>query len=179
MSRRVIRMARRRTAWEGASVDDAIDVEFRDRSGAIDLRPSVYVFDAEEPAVHPVVVRLRAEHSFSLLQSPNAAGTQINLEGASPCPLTQSPGTTRFEFANASHHELVLAGEPDLRQLVQAAQGTFQQREHPVSRDEAISYATTREDAGDPEWIAVLADPAKKEWRKLVARHRLAKERSS
>ena len=173
-------MSRRRTIWEdGASVDDAINVDFRSKSGELDLRPSVYVFEVAAHDVHSAVVRLRAEHSFSFAKPPNAGATQIDLEGATARPIEQSVGGSRFEFANTHHHEILLEGESDLKELVQAVHAGFQEREHAVQRDEVLTYAANREDAGDAEWAALLADPEKKEWSKLVAKQRDAKGRSS
>lgn len=85
MPRHIVRMAKRRTAWESTSTEELIQTEFLDKHGGVDLRPSVYVFDADGAQTkHGLVVRLRAEHAVSLMKSPNAAGPHVDFEGVTP-----------------------------------------------------------------------------------------------
>ena len=176
MPRHIVRMAKRRTAWESASTDELIQAEFLDRHGGLDLRPSVYVFEAHDvQAKHELVVRLRAEHAVSLMKSPNAAGPHVDFEGVTPRPPEFSEGTTRFSLANRVHHEVVLDDQAELHAMLSAARADLANRLLPVSRDEVLDYARARLAAEDPEWVAVLNEGSKPEWKKLVDKHWAAK----
>lgn len=169
-------MAKRRTAWESASTDELIQAEFLDRHGGVDLRPSVYVCEADDVEVKRArVVQLRAEHAVSLMKSPNAAGPHVDLEGATPRPPEFSEGTTRFSFANRMHHEVVLNDAAELHAVLDAVRTDVAQRLLPVTRDEVLDYAATRLLASDPEWAEVLNDDTKREWKKLVEKYQGAK----
>jgi hypothetical protein len=173
MPRHVIRLAKRRTAWELANVDELITVEFTSRHGGVDLRPSVYVFDAEPAERHARVVQLRAEHAVSLMEAPNTAGPHIDLEGVAPRDPVASPGATRCSYANAVHHDIPLVDRAELEAMLYAAKPGMLARIIEVTRDEVLAYVGARQAADDPEWTALLRDKPK--WSDWVRKHRAAK----
>lgn len=59
--------------------------------------------------------------------------------------------------------------------MLAAARASIADRLLPVSRDEVLDYAATRLSAEDAEWISVLNDESKREWKKLVEKYRSAK----
>jgi hypothetical protein len=167
VSRIVLRVSKRRTSWESRNVDEIVQTEFKTRDGVIDTEPSVYVLEAEsEQTLRSDVVRVVAEHAASFLNDPPKGAKHVDLQGLANTART--PGTSRFTFANARHHELAVGDVDALRGVIERAIADIDQRFHPVDRDELIAYAAARIDADDPEWASALTD--RDRWRMLIAK---------
>ena len=69
---------------------------------------------------------------------------------------------------------MVLQNEEELVAMVTAAKADIEARAIPVTKDDVLQYVTAREDEGDAEWLALLSDAAKSDWRKLVDKYRRA-----
>ena len=127
---------------------DVVLAEFS-RDGAVDLRPSVYVLDADPDAIGALVVRIHAEHTASFLRPPNVAAG-VDFDGVGEPHLEPSPGETRFRFANERHHELLLDDENALRKLIDAVRETIDGRVHSVSLAQMLDHII--EQRAEPEW---------------------------
>ena len=158
VQRLVVRLGRRRAAWEKTDPREIAEVEFQDRStGGFDLRPSVYVLTAEAADLRPLVVRARAEHSASCLSPPRPSGTlEFNVDGATAAQLQPSPGETKFQFANSVHAELLLQSIDDLLGLIATLLAERGVRAIPVRGAEVLAYVDGRLVANDSEWTAVV-----------------------
>lgn len=158
VQRLVVRLGKRRTAWEKTDPREIADVEFQDRAtGGLDLRPSVYVVDAEASALRAGVIRVRAEHSASWMSPPRPVGTmEFNVDGATHAQLQPSPGETKFKYANEVHAELLLGSVDDLLALITTILAERTTREIALSGAEVIGYVEGRQAAGDPEWTTVI-----------------------
>ncbi|MDP1827043.1 MAG: hypothetical protein Q8L48_27465 [Archangium sp.] len=158
--RRVVRLGRRRSAWESPTAREIAEVEFRDRnSDGLDLRPSVYLVSADdEVSLRALVVRVCAEHwaTFISPPRPGIAGPVLDAEGASPAAVLPSPGETHFSYANAVHAELHLDDEAGLMHLVAVLKAELATRDLAVLGSEALIYVAERLKVSDQEWAAVL-----------------------
>lgn len=156
--RLVLRLGRRRSAWEKTEAREIADVEFRDshRDG-LDLRPSVYVLDIDPNGEKSIVVRTRAEHSASFMSPPrpNAGSLEFNVEGATAAEVVSSAGETLFRFTQDAHAEIQFSSEEDVVRLVETMLQQRAQRSYPVSPSEVLSYVETQLNANDPEWVEV------------------------
>src|SRR5690349_1635292 len=120
MPRVVLRVGKRKTSWETKEVETIVQTEFKERNGVLDLRPSVYVVDAPgNEAALSEVVRVVAEHTASFLSDPPKGTRNPDLNGLAD--MVQTPGNSKFAFANAHHHEISLQDADALRDLVRRA----------------------------------------------------------
>lgn len=176
VARQVVRLCRRRTAWENTDPREIAEVEFQDRStGSFDLRPSVYVVSGASEDLRALVVRVRAEHSATYLRPPPAAGTlEFDVDGATDAPLEHSCGKTCFRFANAAHAELLLRSVDALLSLVARLIDERDTRAIVLSGDEVVGHAEARQRAGDDEWVSRIGPVGveRGEWGAAVARLR-------
>lgn len=176
VQRLVVRLGKRRAAWEKTDPREIADVEFQDRStGGLDLRPSVYVVSAEAADLHAQVVRVRAEHSASWMSPPRPVGTmEFNLEGATTAPLEQSLGETKFQYANSVHAELLLRSIDDLLSLITTLLAERDTRAIALTGAEVLGYVEGRQVAGDPEWTVIIGPVGAEqgEWGTAVASFR-------
>lgn len=181
MVRRVVRLGRRRSAWESPNVREIAEVEFRDRnSDALDLHPSVYLVSADdEGPLRALVVRVCAEHWATFISPPRhgIGGPVLDAEGASPAAVVSSPGETHFSYANAVHAELHLDDEAGLLHLVAVLKNELATRDLSVLGSEVLVYADERLKVSDQEWAAVL-DTDLKGWLAAITayQNRLARE---
>lgn len=150
MSRRVLRVNKRKASWEG-SAEEFARTEFQDyETGGLDLRLSVYLV---EPAD---TVRAHTEHAVSLLDTPKSL-YDMDLNSLGIGTLRKSPGETAFVFANEQHHELHLENEHGVLDLARSVLEAATVSKVEVTKEAQLEYATTRLDAGDPEWEAACA----------------------
>ena len=173
--RLVLRLGRRRTAWEKTNPQEIAEVEFKNPDGAgLDLQPSVYILNAAtDDETRTLTVRVRSEHSASFLSPPKPAGTlEVDLEGALEGDPVVSAGETRFQFANAAHAELRLRDDAAVVQLVQRVLDQLPTRAIRVSLRDILEYVDQRLVANDPEWIAVAGSPETGTWADAVATFR-------
>ncbi len=165
----LLRVNKRRTAWESSDPDEIVQLEFTDRHFNIDLSPSVYellVRDGESPA--PIVLRAHAEHAASFLADPPKGGTDIDLNGLG-ARIEVTRGDSLFEFTADAHRQLRFDSADELREFIVRFLGEFAGRTFPVSRDEILRFAARRLAEGDLEWSGVLAPGARAErWRKSI-----------
>lgn len=162
VERLVVRLGRRKAAWEKSDPREIAEVEFQDRStGGFDLRPSVYVLTAEEAVRRPLVVRVRAEHSASCLSPPRPSQStlEFNVDGTTADQLQPSPGETKFKFANSVHAELLLQSVDDLLGLISTLLAERDVRAIPVQGSEVLAYVEERLVANDSEWISMVGAP--------------------
>ena len=75
MTQVVIRFAKRKAAWETADPAEIREVEFKDKDGRYDLRPSVYEIDRQQ------AVRAFAEHAAAAPIDPPGTALGIDLRG--------------------------------------------------------------------------------------------------
>ncbi len=176
VQRLVVRLGRRKTAWEKTDPREIADVEFQDRStGGLDLRPSVYVITAEPADLRPLVVRVRAEHSASFMSPPRPVGTlEFNVDGATTAQLQPSAGETKFQYANSIHAELLLQSIDELLALIATLRLERDARAISVSGNDVLAYVDARQAANDPEWTAIVgpAGAEQGEWGAAVVSFR-------
>ncbi len=167
MRRLLLRVGRRRAAWESDDPSQIIQTEFRDPTGpGPDLRASVYSVDSEPEGVRAVVTQVYAEHAASFIDPPRTSGG-IVVDAVDLCPDRSSPGDTLFAFTSAAHRELVLRDEAELRQLVRRILDERASRTLHLSKDEILRYVGSRLSAHDPEWESACAEGGKAEkWRR-------------
>lgn len=157
---RLVRFAKRRTAWELTSAAEVRDIEFRDRHGQPDLRPSVYRITADE------VTRCFAEHAAAVPIDPPRTALGIWAEGCSPRSLP-STGLPTFAFMRDRHEEIHVANIGALTVLVACLLTQPHHRVDVPLRD-VVSYAQKMVAEGDAEWLAVVS-AATKSWLKKLA----------
>jgi hypothetical protein len=169
---RLLRFSRRRASWEEDDPEKVAQIEFRNRDGALDLRPSVYEAWPEEG--REGVVRTFAEHGATFLRDPPRSREIIDVRSAHSSPEEATPGATLFSYANARHREIPLGSTRDLHAFVATLLSQLHQRSlQPVTPDEMLGHMSTRLAAADPEWEAALApEGAADRWMKHIARYR-------
>lgn len=174
MTAHVIRLARRRTAWESGDIQQLVETEFLTRNGAVDLSASVYVFDASPAAFKGTVVQVRAEHVASFLNPPRERdyGTNVDLEGTLPRAPAPEDGATRFRFTIEAHRNAVFENRQELEATLHVALVDIASRTHDVTRGEVIEYIRARRELADAEWLALLA--AKGAWAREIDRNQVA-----
>lgn len=156
-----LRIGRNQSAWEDGTVEELLKLAFSTKTGEPDLRLSVYLV---EPAQ---LTQARVEH---LVSETNPAITvttaDLNLVGlADP---VRSPGATTFKFTrDEAHAELQLESEARLRELIARVKAEPDRRLL-RDRETLMAYVLERDEAGDPEWRALLARPEKARWREVV-----------
>ncbi len=146
VQRLVVRLGKRRAAWEKTDPREIADVEFQDRAtGGLDLRPSVYVVSGEAGELRAGVIRVRAEHSASWMSPPRPIGTmEFNVDGATLAQLQPSPGETKFQYANSVHAELLLGSVDDLLRLIATLLTERDKRAIALTGAEVIGYVEGR-----------------------------------
>jgi hypothetical protein len=170
MTAHVIRLARRRTAWESTDVQQLVETEFLTRNGTVDLSASVYVFDVSPAAFTGTLVQVRAEHVASFLNPPRERdyGTNVDLQGTLPRAPAPEDGATSFRFTIEAHRNAVFHDRQELEATLRAALVDITDRIHDVTRREVIEYIRRRRELADPEWLALLT--AKTAWAREVDR---------
>lgn len=172
--RRVVRIGRRRSAWEQDDPRAIAEVEFRDpRRDALDLRPSVYeVHEHQEAALRRRVVQVCAEHWVSFIRPPRPPERlAFDVAGCTQAPLVPSPGTTAFAFSNEAHGELVFASENELLAMMATLRAELAVRDLRVTLEEVLAHVDTRLTAFDPEWV-LAHETNVRGWPKELAKFR-------
>jgi len=148
----LLRVAKRRTAWESvADLDLLLKTEFRTKDGSPDLTVSVYEIDRGD------VLRAIVEHSAGVGLAPPRGGLGIDM--ASDRTTVTTPGETHFAFTEAAHRELRFIDETDLRLfLEQTIVPTLSGRTLIVTKQQIKDFVKWRRDENDLEWMAFLQD---------------------
>lgn len=151
-------------------LDDFIQAELS-RGGAPDLELSVYLVEAENAGEsRGEIVRLCAEHSASLALDPKTLQHFLvqDLGGI----IEEQAGVVDFEFARRRHRVLRFQSAEVLRAFARRLLVERDDRLIEVTRDELVRYARDRHDAGDEDWLRVLAGEKAGLWRKLIEKSR-------
>jgi hypothetical protein len=157
----LLRVARRRVAWETAhDLDNLIQTEFRTRDGTTDLSISVYEIDEGE------IAQTFAEHSAGAGLDPPRGGLGFNV--ASERSGTPSPGETGFAFTISRHRELKFENANDLRQFLKdVVVPDLTNRKREVAKTDLRAFIRDRRAANDVEWLPFLKTHPK--WVKFIA----------
>lgn len=150
-----------------------MEVEFRDRDGSWDLRPSVYEVRAnDETELNRIMQRLYTEHAASFLRDPPKSIPPLNMD--TDRSVVSTLGRTFFRLANRCHREIVLQSESDLRNLVRSLQQQLAVRRlNVVTVQEMLDYANARLEEADDEWVSFVRNSEKgSKWLAHVNRHR-------
>lgn len=162
----VLRFARRKAAWETADAAQIRDIEFKNKNGDYDLRPSVYEVNQNE------VVRAFAEHAAAAPIDPPGAALGIDLS-QSGFSLKSEPGNPKFCFTKEKHRELVLSTVADLDEVIAWVCKDINRRRTEITKMSVYQYISERLDALDKEWCDLLKSPDAKDWlKKLDAKRR-------
>lgn len=148
----LMRIGRRRSAWEEPDIVDVCIAAFPDPGGGpgLDLSPSVYALDNAGQ-----VVQADAEHCASLDLNLRSM-VHVNLAGAIPATGTVStPGDSSFEFTRSRHREIPLNSEADLHEIVRKVKADLVQRRYEVQKTQLRDYVQSKMRAMDAEWTAL------------------------
>jgi hypothetical protein len=144
----LLRVGRRRTAWESDSVDTIIKTEFT-FAGQLELPLSVYRVSPDQ------VVQAVAEFSATIAKDPRGFDN-IDLEGGGEAVAT--PGETSFEFTRAAHRDLAFVDEAHLREFLRdVVIPEIERRRHRATKVQIKAYVQERLAANDPEWTSLIA----------------------
>ena len=166
-----LRVIRRLSSSE-LPLDELVKVEFWSRTAnEPDLKPSTYqVVDASDVTHGSEVTQVLAEHAASFLSPPRIVETLRVDDLWIRVTVTQTPGTTRFTFANGRHHEYRFGDADSLMALVgllKLVWGT----DRCVAREkvELLGYIRGRLADTDTEWVSALAQvPNGSKWLKAA-----------
>jgi hypothetical protein len=149
----LLRVGRRKTAWELKSVDTIIKTEFS-TLGEVELNTSVYLIDVSD------VTRTVAEHAAGSGLDPPRGFDNVDLECGRVAH--DSPGTTGFRFTTEAHRELKFADENDLRSFLETEiLPQMETRRYVASKADIREYAKKRQAEGDSEWVRFLETTSK------------------
>lgn len=156
----LLRALRRRTSLEAADSRTLQEVEFRNRDGSTDLRPSVYEIDDQQGQV----VRTHAEHAAGLALKP--AGVGVDLAGHDQIRTNSTTGRKfSFAFTDARHRELMFRDEAELLNFIEHILAGLASRSRSAAAREILRYAADRCRAEDQEWLAFMEAG---EWKQLI-----------
>ncbi len=149
MSKALIRFARRRlSAWSHDRSDCEVQkLEFANRDGLPDLRPSVFEIELKD--------LIQAYAEYATLRNPLETSFGLNIAGVSR-HLDRSPGTTQFKFTTDAHREVALRDEGDLVSFIHEIRTDFLDRKHDVDKKQIVEYARNRLAHSDAEWLAAV-----------------------
>lgn len=140
-----LRVALRRVQDDIRTVDELLRVQFADRSGGLDLRPSFY------DVAQSNAVQTYAEHSASFRQSAKS-GDMFEIGGLPGGDVVATPGETDFQFTQAAHRELVFQNATGLRSFAQPLMAALAARTVTVKKKDLKAYVQRRLATGDLEW---------------------------
>jgi hypothetical protein len=164
----LLRIVRRAASLECVDVEDLIDQEFRSRkTGIADLTPSVYEIDDDKPLVE----RCHSEHATSVLDRPPTGEKVVNslsLRCYKDMTINHEPGETRFDYTKAQHRSMFFVDEDELREFLRLIWPDKSARMRTTAYEDVIGYARRQLELKDVEWLAFLADPSRKKWKKLM-----------
>lgn len=143
-------------------LEDFAQLVFCARDGSWDRQLSVYELASEH------VVRGFAEHMASFASPPRPdTGGGLNLADLRPTDaILASLGATRFVFANEAHREVLSPDDEAVRRLAADAHAELAWRDCTPPATNVKQYVFVAVTNDDPEWLALLADPKKRDWRK-------------
>lgn len=168
MTRVVVRFARRKAAWETSDPVQIREVEFKDRDGRYDLRPSVYEVETDH------VVRAFAEHAAAAPIDPPGSALGVDLRGVR-FKLEAEPGNDKFTFTREQHREIALSSLAELDEVIELACRELKTRRTDITKESVYKYVGERLDAQDKEWLDLLESPNAKDWlKKLNAKRKAA-----
>lgn len=161
MTRLLVRFAKRKAAWEEANAAQIREVEFRDKDGEYDLRPSVYEIDEED------LVRAFAEHAAAAPIDPPGSALSIDFLGVL-CRIEPHPGNDRFAFTRDKHRELALSTPAELDAAIEFVCAELCSRKRETSKSSVYQYVSARLEANDGEWRDLAESVAAKDWLKRL-----------
>jgi hypothetical protein len=160
----VVRFAKRKAVWETADPIQIRDVEFRDKNGEYDLRPSAYEVEEED------IVRTFAEHAAAAPIDPPGSALSIDFEGIN-VKIEHRPGNDQFAFTRDRHREIVLSTRVDLEAAIQVVCANLTMRKKETSKASVYEYVSGRLEANDNEWLDLAESTSAKDWlKKLYAK---------
>lgn len=159
MTRVVVRFAKRKAAWETADAAQIREVEFKDKDGRYDLRPSVYEVEQDQ------VVRAFAEHAAAAPIDPPGSALGVDLRGVR-FKLEAEPGNDKFAFTRDQHREIALSSPADLDEVIELACRELAIRRADITKASVYKYVSERLEAQDKEWLDLLESPDAKDWLK-------------
>ncbi len=127
MSGLVVRFARRKAAWEAADAAEIREIEFKDKDGKYDFRPSVYEVAEEQ------LVRAFAEHAAAAPIDPPGSALGIDLSGVR-FKVEPQFGSDTFSFTRNRHREIVLSSRSDLDEVIELACRELESRRRDVAK---------------------------------------------
>ncbi len=157
----VVRFAKRKAAWETGDATHIREVEFKDKDGEYDLRPSVYEVDRGE------VVRTFAEHAAAAPIDPPGSALGIDLRDLR-FPLEPELGNDKFAFTRDRHREMALSSRAELDELIAHACKDLAVRKVEITKTSVYEYVSERLEALDKEWLDVLGSVGAKGWLKKL-----------
>jgi hypothetical protein len=155
---RLLRFARRRAAWESPSPEYIRDVEFRDREGKADLRPSMYFVEEKE------ILRCYAEHAAAIPIDPPRSALVVFGEACAGDKIREEAGSEKFIFIRERHREVHVIDEAGLTGFVTCLLDSVKNERAEVGLKDVVAYAQQRLLARDGEWLAVVMAPDAKPW---------------
>lgn len=154
----LFRVAQRKSVWEEKDPAEVVKVEFRDRHGVVDLRPSVYEAQDTEQAL-----QCCAEHAGSFLSPTTVLAVEFSGGGA----VVTNAGTTFFAFSNEQHREVVFHDEVALTRHVATVLADVEDRRHRFTREEVKTHVAANKESA--EWQRAFDEaPHGERWRRLV-----------
>lgn len=156
----VIRFVRRLASWEDERpLEELQRLEFRNRDGSPDLKPSVYLVSDEEQ----VLTQVYAEHCATPPIGLDTRASCIDTQGCAD-RLLDTDGSARFTFARDAHREYDIEDPVSLLGFVGRLRERVRMRQvRTITKAQVLTYARARVAAGDPEWVAV-AQLGEKDW---------------
>lgn len=145
----LIRFARKRlSAWCPERSDpDVKKLEFTDKNGVTDLRPSVFEIDLKD------LIHACAEYSTLRNLPESTFGVDVADLGRN---LDAPPGATGFKFTTEVHREVVLRNEQDLLAFIHELRRDLERRKYCVTKNQVVEYAKSRLIHSDAEWLAAV-----------------------
>lgn len=159
---RLLRFARRRTAWESPSAEYVRDIEFRDREGNPDLRPSMYLVEPGD------IIRCYAEHAAAIPVDPPRSALVVFSEACADERVHEEPGSEKFAFIRGRHREVHVVDEAALTAFVACLLVGLKVEHAEVAARDVVAYGQARVLARDGEWLAVVTAPDSKAWMKKL-----------
>jgi len=149
VSKALIRFARKRLSiWSHDRSDREVQqLEFTNRDGVPDLRPSVFEIEFKD--------LIQAYAEYATLRNPPETSFGLNVAGVSR-DLDRSPGKTGFRFTTDAHREVALRDERDLLAFIREIRRDFAERKHDVNKKQIVEYARGRLAHSDAEWLAAV-----------------------
>lgn len=149
----LLRICKRRSAWEAADPETIVKTEFIQDNGDIDLTPSVFIV---EPDGDRDVVQIQAEYGASNLERVRSPGS-ADVAGLFPGRLSEEPGETKFRRTREAHRSITFGSEEELRAFVGALLSAGD-RLVSLEVEKLLDYAAERLEEMDAEWLTACAE---------------------